>query len=273
MSPEEAIEIVAGALAGPLAAELADRRIVGVGVAVPGLVRASDHVVRWAPHLQWRDVPFGDQLGSRLGIPCAVGNDATLGARAEQLFGAGRGIDDLVYLNGGASGIGGGVITGGAVVSGRQGYAGEFGQNRPGATGEDRLTVDGVLEDEVNRSRLLEVLGLPIAADESTLEAALLASRDPGGAPRDRAPAADPRGRPRERRQRPQPDAPRPRRVPRVAPRGRRDGPLLVVARTSLEASWEGTRLTAAALGGARLLIGAAELAFAPLLADPAANG
>ena len=74
-----------------------------------------------------------------IGLPTVVDNDASLGAVAEHLFGAGRGVDDIVYLNGGASGIGGGLIVHGRLVGGAGGYAGEFGQNRPGiATTDDR---------------------------------------------------------------------------------------------------------------------------------------
>ncbi|HWL02800.1 MAG TPA: transcriptional regulator, partial [Microbacteriaceae bacterium] len=49
-----------------------------------------------------------------------------------------------------------------------------------------------------------------------------------------------------------------------------RPGLEAATARSSLESAWTGTRLVPAALGSARLLIGAAELAFAPLIADPA---
>ena len=95
------------------------------------------------------------------GLPTVVGNDASLGAIAEHLFGAGRGVDDLVYLNGGASGIGGGLIVHGLPVGGTGGYAGEFGQNRPGiASPDDRRAAGGVLEDEVSRARLLDAVGL-----------------------------------------------------------------------------------------------------------------
>src|SRR5690606_10110832 len=119
-----------------------------------GLVRAEDDVVRWAPHLGWRDVSVGGLLADRLGVPVRVGNDASLGARAEQRFGAGRGHRDLVYLNGGASGIGGGVVVGGVLVGGAAGYAGEFGQNKPAADPADRRSPGGTLEDEVSRARL-----------------------------------------------------------------------------------------------------------------------
>ena len=113
------------------------------------------------------------------GLPTAVGNDASLGAIAEHLFGAGRGVDDIVYLNGGASGIGGGLIVHGLPVGGSAGYAGEFGQNRPGiASLDDRRADGGVLEDEVSRARLLEVVGLD-HGDEPALAAALAASDSP----------------------------------------------------------------------------------------------
>ena len=87
-------------------------------MAVPGLVRSSDGLVRDAPHLSWTDVALRELIGSATGLPTAVGNDAAMGALAEHLFGAARGIDDIVYLNGGASGIGGGLIVQGMQIGG-----------------------------------------------------------------------------------------------------------------------------------------------------------
>ena len=66
-------------------------RIVGVGIAVPGLVRASDGLVRDAPHLMWRDVALRDLVSTASGLPVVVGNDASMGVAAEHLFGAARG--------------------------------------------------------------------------------------------------------------------------------------------------------------------------------------
>ena len=62
------------------------------------------------PHLRWTDTALRELIEAATGLPTVVGNDATLGVLAEHLFGAARGIDDVVYLNGGASGIGGGLI-------------------------------------------------------------------------------------------------------------------------------------------------------------------
>lgn len=180
ISPEQVAHLIAEQLRTWCAHELAGRRLVGVGIAVPGLVRAADGMVRDAPHLRWRDVALRELVEEATGLPTTVGNDATMGMVAEHLFGAARGIDDVVYLNGGASGIGGGLVVQGVPVMGSQGYAGEFGQNRPGiASGGDRRAGDGgVLEDEVSRARLLAVVRLH-SADEPTLADALATAASP----------------------------------------------------------------------------------------------
>lgn len=160
-------EVVDRWRAGPLQ----EARLVAVGAAVPGLVRAADGLVRNAPHLGWTDAPLRALIADATGLPVAVGNDASLGALAEHLFGAAHGANDVVYLNGGPSGIGGGIIVHGSPVGGVGGYAGEFGQNRVDA---DRTIV---LEDAVSRARLLAVLGLA-AADDAALADALAAASD-----------------------------------------------------------------------------------------------
>lgn len=179
LTPERTAALVAHRLADWRLGPLDGHRIVGSGVAVPGPVRAADGVVREAPHLGWAEARIGAMLEDATGAPARVGNDAALGALAEYLFGAARGSHDVVYLNGGASGIGGAVIVGGAPLGGAGGYAGEFGQNRPGIVDpRDRRADDGVLEDEVSRALLLDAVGLE-AGDDQALAAALTASDDP----------------------------------------------------------------------------------------------
>jgi len=268
-SPAEATRVIAD-LVGELREQaLGQRRFVGIGLAIPGLVRSSDGVVRLAPHLEWREEPFTDAVSEATGLPAAARNDAGLGALAEHLFGVGRGVDELVYLNGGASGIGGGVVVRGHLLTGAHGYAGEFGHNRPGvASLDDRATEHGELEDEVSRARLLNVAGLT-GADEPELRAALLGSTDP--AVRD--------------------ELARQQRLLAVALSNAInvfnpelvvlggflstllawDGAALesAVRASTLPAAWEGVRISAAGLAEDRLLIGAAELAFDRILRDP----
>ncbi|MBT9606617.1 MAG: ROK family transcriptional regulator [Microbacterium sp.] len=179
LTPERTAELVGERLAAWRRGPLRGRRTVGIGVAVPGPVRAADGLVRTAPHLEWTDAAIGGLVTDATGLPSRVGNDAALGALAEYLFGAARGARDVVYLNGGASGIGGAVIVGGVPLGGAGGYAGEFGQNRPGIVdAADRRAADGVLEDEVSRARLLAALDLE-AADDATLAEALRTTTEP----------------------------------------------------------------------------------------------
>ena len=74
----------------------------------------------------WENTPLRDQLQQRFSIPIAIDNDANAGTLGEWRFGAGRGVNDLLYVNIG-TGIGGGVIANGALVRGAQNLAGEIG--------------------------------------------------------------------------------------------------------------------------------------------------
>ncbi|WP_105567818.1 ROK family transcriptional regulator [Microbacterium halophytorum] len=187
-TPDDVVAALARAVDAWRSGALGGCRVLGIAAAVPGLVRASDGVVAHAPHLGWREVDLAGLLMARLGggaedllgdaasFGAAAGNDASLGAVAERLYGAARGHDDLVYLNGGASGIGGGLIIAGRSVGGAGGFAGEWGQTRPAVADEnDRRSPGGVLEDEVNRRRLFEALGID---DDDALAAALAAGPD-----------------------------------------------------------------------------------------------
>jgi predicted NBD/HSP70 family sugar kinase len=98
----------------------------GVTVSVPGLVDTVAGVVRFAPRLRWREVPVADALAARTRLALsdiAVDNDANLGAMAEHAVNP---VSDLVYLTG-DFGVGSGVISGGRLVRGSIGYAGEVG--------------------------------------------------------------------------------------------------------------------------------------------------
>jgi predicted NBD/HSP70 family sugar kinase len=92
-------------------------------VAVPGLVDPDGRLVV-APNLGWVDVPVAELLPSELDV--RVENEANLGAVAELVEGAGRGLSDFVYVSG-EIGIGAGVVLGGELFRGASGFAGEFG--------------------------------------------------------------------------------------------------------------------------------------------------
>lgn len=120
---------IAAAVIEGMRSELdASYRITGIGTAVPALVDRADGVVRHAHIWAGAMTPWPPtMLSEAAGYSCEAASDASLAAEAELIFGAGAGRGNLVYLNGGASGIGGGVIADGALLRGTYGYAGELG--------------------------------------------------------------------------------------------------------------------------------------------------
>ncbi len=104
----------------------ADCPPVGLGIGVAGQVDADTGGVKFAPNLGWTDEPLGEDLKKSLSVPVFVLNDVRAATWGEWLYGAGRGYDDLVCLFVG-TGIGGGVVSGGRVLSGCSNSAGELG--------------------------------------------------------------------------------------------------------------------------------------------------
>ena len=171
------VVMLATTVMAAMGAEESGFRIGGIGVAVPGLVRTVDGLVRDAPHLGWTDAPLGEALQKAMCLPVHVANDAQLGALAERDYGAGRGVSHFVYLNGGASGIGGAIIANGELMGGAHGYAGELGHTPvSGSTAVDTVGIAGSLEAEVTREELMVLLGADHMAPEH-LEEVLLTNR------------------------------------------------------------------------------------------------
>ncbi len=106
--------------------EVADGAPTAVGIAAAGFVDVTGSRVMFAPHLPWRGENVRERLGSRLGVPVVLENDATCAAHAEATYGAGRGASSVVLVTLG-TGIGGGLVLGGRVWRGASGMAGEFG--------------------------------------------------------------------------------------------------------------------------------------------------
>jgi predicted NBD/HSP70 family sugar kinase len=141
-------------------------RLVGVGVAAQGAVRSEDGFVHFAPNLGWSTVPLADLVDDRLGldVPVVVRNEADLGARAEHVRGAGVGFDDLLFLSCDV-GVGGGVVTGGRPLVGASGYAGEVGHFPVNPDGHEcGCGSRGCWETEVGQRALLRRAGRDLEA-------------------------------------------------------------------------------------------------------------
>ncbi len=101
-------------------------RVVGAGVATPGIVDEERGIVLYASNLDWRDVPLLDALRDALDVPVALGHDVRAAGLAERLIGAARGANDFVLVPIG-TGVAAALITSGDTIVGATGSAGEFG--------------------------------------------------------------------------------------------------------------------------------------------------
>ena len=176
---EQVVKLASAAIDEMLAAQDLELLVIGLGIAVPGQVRLSDGQLREATHLGWLEQPLAAMFERSTGHPAWAANAAILAMRAESTFGAVRDVDDLVYIIGGPSGIGGGVLTGGQLLTGTAGYAGEVGHTFVRSGGAIcHCGAHGCLEAEVTQQGLLDAVGLkPAQAGE--LAAALADSADP----------------------------------------------------------------------------------------------
>jgi glucokinase len=100
-----------------------EAKALGIGVAAQ-VDRKG--VVLGSPNLGWRNVPLKKKLERKLGLPVVVTNDVSAATWGEWLYGSGRGVDDLAVLFVG-TGVGGGIITGGKLLSGCSNSGGELG--------------------------------------------------------------------------------------------------------------------------------------------------
>ncbi len=107
----------------------------GVCLAVPGFILSGANKVLSAANLDAIEgVPLGEELGDRTGLPVVVENDANAAAWGEFRFGAGRGVDHLLFITLG-TGVGSGVISHGTLLRGARGTGGELGHVTVQATG------------------------------------------------------------------------------------------------------------------------------------------
>jgi predicted NBD/HSP70 family sugar kinase len=157
----DAVQPLAGFVHEMRAAVSDDARYIGTGLAVAGMVRRADGMVRLAPTIGWVEEPVGAALGAELGDvgKLTVGNHADVSALVEHSRGAAAGCDNVIYLYGDV-GVGGGIIAGGRRVTGHGGYGGEVGhmvvnpQGRPCSCGSR-----GCWETEIGEYALLRLAG------------------------------------------------------------------------------------------------------------------
>ena len=154
--------------AGSLLANGGFERARGIGAALAGPLD-RDGVLFDPPSLiGWRTVPFKKMLEDRFQTPVWVGNDANLACLGEHAFGQAQGLEDVIYLTV-STGVGGGVISGGQLITGWRGMGVEAGHiiiDRDGPVG--RCGHHGCLESHVSGTAIASRARAAIAAGRAS---------------------------------------------------------------------------------------------------------
>ena len=130
-------------VAASITAKIQERKldkeeIAGVGVGVPGPVNEAGEIP-CAVNLHWGYVNLVKELGDLTGLPVKAGNDANVAALGEMWKGGGAGYQNVIMVTLG-TGVGGGIIVGGKIVTGSNGAGGEIGH----------VHVEDAIEDACN---------------------------------------------------------------------------------------------------------------------------
>ncbi len=101
-------------------------KLNAIASCAPGVIDQDRGVVLFTPNLPWRDYDMAGAMRKKFGVPFYVGNDVNLGVLGEYHFGAARGYRNVVGFFVG-TGLGGGLILNGALYTGHQFKAAEYG--------------------------------------------------------------------------------------------------------------------------------------------------
>jgi len=124
-----------------------EKNFDGIGVGAPN-ANYYTGTIEQAPNLPWKGIiPFADLMKAKFGLPCTITNDANAAAIGEMLFGAARGMKDFIMITLG-TGVGSGIVAGGKLIYGHDGFAGELGHTivKPGGRKHWSTGSEGSLE-------------------------------------------------------------------------------------------------------------------------------
>jgi glucokinase len=148
--------------------EVGAERAQAVGVCAPGPLDPVRGIVLDAPNLAgWVSVPLAQSLGTALGAPVRLENDANAAALAEWRHGAGRGTRNMVFATM-STGIGAGLILEGRLYRGSHFLAGELGHVPIRRDGRAHAGLVGTLEAYAGGAALAQRIREDLAAGRSS---------------------------------------------------------------------------------------------------------
>lgn len=127
MEPEDFVLTIRAAIeAGCAKGNLALSDLSGIAIGIAGFVKAQENFVHWSSSIVGRNVELGPYLDKHLPCPAFIENDANLVAKAEQVFGEGRGLKNFLVVTV-EHGVGLGIVLNGKLYRGERGCGSEFG--------------------------------------------------------------------------------------------------------------------------------------------------
>lgn len=109
-----------------LRSKVSKEKVLGVGLAIAGLIKVESGMVEFSPVFNWRKVDFKNELEKHLKLPIFYDNVTRVTALGELVNGVGKKYSNFICVNAGF-GIGAGIIINGKLFYGSRGYSGELG--------------------------------------------------------------------------------------------------------------------------------------------------
>ena len=172
---------IAKSIRGKITEEgLSDDEIAGVGIGAPGAVD-GEGVVHQAVNLGWTRFNLKEELHDLVKLPVKAGNDANVAALGEAWKGGGQGYDNMLLVTLG-TGVGGGIINDGKILSGATGSGGEIGHIHLQDEEPDECGCGnhGCFEQYASATGVVRIAGRVLAATDkdSTLHGKEYTSKD-----------------------------------------------------------------------------------------------
>lgn len=164
-----------GKMVDELRSKIPDQPLYGLGVGTAGVVDSVHGIVHHGTYAHWRDVPLGDLLHQRTGLPTIVENDVNALVVSEHWFGVGKGVANLLMVSLGR-GVGLGMVLDGRLYRGAYGGAGEFGHfkiagNTTACACGGVGCLEAVVADPVLQATASRITGRDITTFEAAAEA------------------------------------------------------------------------------------------------------
>ena len=159
---------------------ISEEELAGIGIGVPGAVDDQGTLVGGAVNIGWKSFNIPQQLNAYINVPVKAANDANVAAFGEMWKGGGKGCSNMVAVTLG-TGVGGGIIVNGAIITGSTGAAGEIGHIHieDNETEECGCKNKGCLEQYASATGIVRLARRRLAEDEkpSTLRECQLSAK------------------------------------------------------------------------------------------------